>query len=71
VHSAFGNSAQYLVELAEKRPPKSDDFTTKRAQIQKSLLSDKQAKFLSSALAEYKSGKDVKIAADLQTKEAK
>ncbi|MCE9584239.1 MAG: SurA N-terminal domain-containing protein [Planctomycetes bacterium] len=70
VHSAFGNSGQYLVQLVEKRAPKADDFRTKRTQIQKSLLSDKQGTFLAATLAQYKK-ENCKIAADLQEKELK
>ncbi len=51
---AYGNSGQYLVELVQKRAPKAEDFTAKRQQLQAQILRQKQGRFVSDALEQFK-----------------
>lgn len=51
---AYGNSGQYLVQLVQKRPPKATDFTAKRQQLQAQILRQKQGRFVTDALEQFK-----------------
>ncbi|KAF0241478.1 MAG: hypothetical protein FD180_4414 [Planctomycetota bacterium] len=61
VKVSYGNSGQSLVELMEKRPPRADDFMTKRKQLEQQLLRQKQGRFLTEMLAEFRKLCKVKI----------
>lgn len=54
VKVSYGNSGQQLVQLVGKKPPKADDFMTKQKQLESQVLRQKQGRFLSDMLAQYK-----------------